>query len=218
MWLVGQNTFCGECQLVKESASVIGTACLAVTLTPWPASGLSFLLLPLQIRGISFLLKAPRQLLFPENRAFKFPHVQPEGGACCGNQPCRIQPASNASSSVTSPVISSVHLVTQLYPTLPPSSSPWGLSDRLLPYILSPWRGLKARHRCITHCKHCLDVLHFIVWNPSLGHEALQDPAIKENEWAQCLSSLLTCSGLPGTFTSPPALLICLASYVWNDL
>lgn len=163
MWRVGRSTLCGECQIVKELSSVTGTGCPAVTLTPWPASGLSFLLLPLWIRGISFLLSTTTQLLFPENQVFKFPYVQPERGACCGSQHCRVQPASSASRSVTSLVISSVHSVIQVHPTLPPSPSPYELSDRFLPYILVPWRVLlKAWHRCLTHCKHCLDVSHFI--------------------------------------------------------
>lgn len=38
-----------------------------------------------------------------------------------------------------------------------------------------------------------------------------------QRKWLECLSSL-TCSGLPGMFTSPSALLLCLASYVWNNL
>lgn len=136
---------------------------------------LSFLLFPLPIRRISFLLKAPRQLPVPENQAFKFPRVQPEQGACCGNQPCRVQPASNVSL-----VVSSIHLVVHVYPTLPSFSSPFELSDRFLPYILSPWRVLlKERHRCFTHCKCCLDVLHFIVWSSALVYEALQDLVIK---------------------------------------
>lgn len=63
-------------------------------------------------------------------------------------------------------VISSVHLGIQVHPTLPPSSSPHDLSDRFLPYILSPRRALlKAQHRCFTHCKHCIDAAHFTVWN-----------------------------------------------------
>lgn len=112
----------------------------------------------------SFLLKAPRQLPVPENEAFKFPHLQPEQGACCGNQHCRVQPVPNTSSSVTFLMIFSVHLVIQVYPTLPPCSSLYELSDRFLPYLLSPWRPLlKAQHRCFTHCKHCLAVSHFMV-------------------------------------------------------
>ena len=138
-------------------------------------------------------------------QAFKFPHVHPERGACCGNQYCRVQPTSSLSSSVPPLVISGGCLGIQ-FPT--PQCV---LSDRFLPSVLSPWRVLlEVWHSCITRCVYCLDVSHFIVWNSSetVGYETLQELIIKGDHWEGCPISLLTCSGVPWTFTCPSALLL----------
>lgn len=213
------RTFCSLWRVpaLKELPSVIGTWCLAVMLTPWPVSELSFLLLPLRISGISLPLKAPMQKLFPEKQVFKFPCVQPERGACCCNQHCRVQPASSPSSSVTS--LSDLHQLFRDTFFFPPRV----LSDRFLASTLSPWRVLNVWHSCYIPCSiHCLDVSHFIVWNSpeTLGYEALQELVMNEVRWERSPSSLLTCSGFPWTEHSPVLLHYWagLASHVWNSL